>query len=73
MTASDGTVLTIPPTALARETVVALTPVPAAELRVGLPAGVEVLRAVRLDLTRATLSLTAELAFPVPEGLAPTD
>ncbi len=73
VTASDGTVLTIPATALASETVVALTPVPEAELRVGRPAGVEVLRAVRLDLTRATLSLTAELAFPVPEGLAPTD
>ncbi len=73
VTASDGTVLTIPPTALARETVVALTPVAAAELRVGLPAGVQVLRAVAVDLTGAALSRSAELAFPVPEGLAPTD
>ncbi len=73
VTASDGTVLTIPPTALARETVVALTPVPAAELRVGLPAGVQLLQAVAVDLTGATLSRSAELAVPVPAGLTAAD
>lgn len=69
LTASDGTILTIPAGALDRETVVALAVLAESDLRVAVPAGFQVLKAVTLDLTRATLSLSAELAFALPPGI----
>jgi sugar lactone lactonase YvrE len=69
LAASDGTILVIPAGALAHDTVVVLTSVAESDLRVAVPAGFRVLKSVNLDLTRATLSLSAELAFPLPAGI----
>ncbi|MEI8190864.1 MAG: Ig-like domain-containing protein, partial [candidate division NC10 bacterium] len=69
LTAADGTILTIPAGALARETVVAFASLAESDLRVAIPAGFQLLKAVSIDLTRATLALSAELAFPLPAGV----
>ena len=67
---TTGDTVTIPPGALNSGTVVSLSPLTAAQLPVTLPAGYQLLQALRLSFPGAALGQSATLAIPRPASLA---
>ncbi|MEG3981106.1 DUF4114 domain-containing protein [Microcoleus sp. T3B2] len=71
VTGSDGSIVMVPPGALAENTAINLTPLDRNNLSLQFPEGLEFAGAFNLDLGDSDLKLPAQLAIPAPAGLSP--
>jgi DNA/RNA endonuclease G (NUC1) len=71
VTGSDGSIVMLPPGALAEDTAISLTQLDRNNLSLQFPDGLEFAGAFNLDLGGSDLKLPAQLAIPAPAGLSP--
>ncbi|WP_370589111.1 DNA/RNA non-specific endonuclease [Tychonema sp. LEGE 06208] len=68
---SDGSIVMVPPGALAENTAISLTSLTSNDLSLQLPDGLQFAGGFNLDLGDQALKLPAQLAIPAPAGLSP--
>ncbi|AFZ10908.1 Ig domain protein group 2 domain protein (plasmid) [Oscillatoria nigro-viridis PCC 7112] len=68
---SDGSIVMVPPGALAENTAISLTSLSSNALSLQLPDGLQFAGGFNLDLGDESLKLPAQLAIPAPAGLSP--
>ncbi|MEG4336309.1 DUF4114 domain-containing protein [Microcoleus sp. D3_18_C2] len=71
VTGSDGSIVMVPPGALAENTAISLTSLSSNALSLQLPDGLQFAGGFNLDLGDESLKLPAQLAIPAPAGLSP--
>jgi len=68
---SDGSIVMVPPGALAEDTAISLTSLSSNDLSLPLPDGLQFAGGFNLDLGENSLKMPAQLAIPAPPGLSP--
>ncbi|MEG4291151.1 DUF4114 domain-containing protein [Microcoleus sp. C2C3] len=68
---SDGSIVMVPPGALAEDTAISLTSLSSNALSLQLPDGLQFAGGFNLDLGEDSLKMPAQLAIPAPAGLSP--
>ncbi|WP_293318275.1 DUF4114 domain-containing protein [Microcoleus sp. PH2017_15_JOR_U_A] len=71
VTGSDGSIVMVPPGALAENTAISLTSLTSNDLSLQLPDGLQFAGGFNLDLGDNSLKIPAQLAIPAPAGLSP--
>jgi len=71
VTGSDGSIVMVPPGALAENTAISLTSLTSNDLSLQLPDGLQFVGGFNLDLGDNSLKMPAQLAIPAPAGLSP--
>ncbi|MGB8687212.1 MAG: DUF4114 domain-containing protein, partial [Microcoleus sp.] len=71
VTGSDGSIVMVPPGALAENTAISLTSLTSNALSLQLPDGLQFAGGFNLDFGDESLKLPAQLAIPAPAGLSP--
>ncbi|TAD94917.1 MAG: DUF4114 domain-containing protein [Oscillatoriales cyanobacterium] len=71
VTGSDGSIVMVPPGALAENTAISLTSLSSNALSLQLPDGLQFAGGFNLDLGNNSLKMPAQLAIPAPAGLSP--
>ncbi|WP_293360085.1 MULTISPECIES: DNA/RNA non-specific endonuclease [unclassified Microcoleus] len=71
VTGSDGSIVMVPPGALAENTAISLTSLTSNALSLQLPDGLQFAGGFNLDLGDNSLKIPAQLAIPAPAGLSP--
>lgn len=71
VTGSDGSIVMVPPGALAENTAISLTSLTSNALSLQLPDGLQFAGGFNLDLGNNSLKMPAQLAIPAPAGLSP--
>jgi hypothetical protein len=71
VTSSDGSIVMVPPGALAEDTAISLTSLSSNDLSLPLPDGLQFAGGFKLDLGENSLKMPAQLAIPAPPAYLP--